>query len=192
MTPKPDSAHATKADLVNIKTRPWERTGVITQDTPSKPPRSTDPPSGPSASDPVPRGVRITKDLLERYSLTKGCSKCEAIRREDDSNTVSHNRECRERIEHAMAQNAEHREKLKEVEERQNKYLARRVEEQDVGKKDDHTAQAAAEEQVDAYPEFVVDYICYGCAPSDDDRDELATNVVDQSPKAVVEADIPI
>jgi hypothetical protein len=60
------------------------------------------------------------------------------------------------------------------------------VEEQDVGKKDGPTAPIAAEEQVDANPEFAVDYICYECAPSDDDRDELVTSVVDQSPKAVV------
>ena len=94
-----------------------------------------------------------------------------------------------------MAQNAEHREKLKEVEQRQNMYLARRVEEQDVDKRDGPTAQIAAEEQVDANPEFVVDYICYECAPSEDDRDELVTSVVDQSPKAAVskggKADIP-
>ena len=93
VTPKPDSTHVTKSSLVNIKTRPWETTGVITQDSHAKPPKSTDPPSGPSASDPVPRGLRITRDLLEKYSLTKGCPKCEAIRREDDSNTVHHNRE---------------------------------------------------------------------------------------------------
>ena len=113
VTPKPASSHATKSALVNIKTRPWESTGVITQDTASKPPRSTDPPSGPSASDPVPRGLRITRALLEKYSLTKGCPKCEAIRREDDSNTVHHNRECRKRIESAMAEDNEHSSKLR-------------------------------------------------------------------------------
>ena len=71
VTPKPDSAQATKDSLVNIKTRPWESTGVITQNAPGIPPKTKDPPSGPSPTDPVPRGLRITRDILERYSLTK-------------------------------------------------------------------------------------------------------------------------
>ena len=97
------------------------------------PPKSADPPSGPSSQDPVPRGLRITRDLLERYGLTKGCPKCEAIRRDDDSNTVHHNRACRQRVELEMAKDADQSKKLKEIEERQNKYVARRIEEQDVG-----------------------------------------------------------
>ena len=60
------------------------------------------------------------------------------------------------------------------------------MEEQDVGKRDASTAQIAAEGHVDANPEFAIDYICYECAPSDHDRDELVTSVVDQSPKDVV------
>ena len=66
--PKPDSARPTKAALINIQTGPWGATGVITQDTRAVPPPSlkcADPSSGPSSQDLVPRGLRITKDLLE-------------------------------------------------------------------------------------------------------------------------------
>ena len=100
---------------------------MITQDTQVGAPKVKDPPSVQSLSDPVPRGLRITRELLERYSFTKGCSKWEAIRREDDINAVHHNRECRKRIETEMTNATEHSKKRREIEERQNKYLARRV-----------------------------------------------------------------
>ena len=58
-----------------------------------------------------------------------------------------------------MAQDAEHRNKLKEFEDRQNKYLARRVEEQDADRKDGPPAPDTAGEDVDKNPEFSADYI---------------------------------
>ena len=146
VTPKPDNTPVTKSSLINIKTRPCEVKGVITQDTPSKPHTSKDPPTGPSPSDPVPRGLRITRDLLERYSLAKGCPKCEAIRRNHDSNSVHHHRDCRKRVEQALAQDADDSQQLKEIEQRQNKYLARRVEEQDLNKTDGPPAPDIARE----------------------------------------------
>ena len=144
--PIPAGTQPTKASLTSIKTGPWGATEVITQDTKTDAPKSKDVPSVPSPTDPVPRGFRITRDVFEKYSLTKGCPKCEAIRREDDSNTIHHNRECRKRIEAAMTQDVEQNKKLREIEERQNKYLARRVEEHDFGVPRSHsTDQGAAE-----------------------------------------------
>ena len=52
------------------------------------------------------------------------------IRREDDSNTVHHNRVCRKRVELDMEKNADRSKKLKDIEERQDKYMARRMKEQ--------------------------------------------------------------
>ena len=63
VTPKPDSAHATKEALTTIKTRPWESTGVITQHNTPVLPKCKDPPSGPSSTDPVPRGLRINREI---------------------------------------------------------------------------------------------------------------------------------
>ena len=72
--PKPAGTRPTKADLTNIKTGPWGATEVITQDTRVDAPKSKDDPSGPSPSDPVLRGLRITRELLERNSFTTGVS----------------------------------------------------------------------------------------------------------------------
>ena len=103
----PPARNRQNTSLTNIKTGPRGATEVIPQDTKVDAPKSKDIPSVPSPSDPVPRGLRITRDILETYDLTKGCPKCEAIRRDDDSNTVHHNRECRKRIEAAMTQDVE-------------------------------------------------------------------------------------
>ena len=64
-------------------------------------------PSMPSPSDPFPRGLRITRDLPDMQSLTNGCPKCEEVRRDDDSKTAHHNRECRTRSEAEMAPDIE-------------------------------------------------------------------------------------
>ena len=116
VTPKPDSAHATEEALTTIKTRPWESTGVISQHNTPVLPKCKDPPSGPSSTDPVPRGFRTTRDLLERHGLTKGCPKCESIRRDENSNSVHHNQACRKRIEAAMTQDESENKKLRDIE----------------------------------------------------------------------------
>ena len=64
-----------------------------------------------------------------------------------------------------MAQDDGQSKTLKDIEERQNKYLARRVEEQDADNMGRSTAQSAAEERAEETPEFAVDYVCYECAP---------------------------
>ena len=85
-----------------------------------------------------------------------------------------------------MAQDVDHNKKLKDIEERQNKYFARRVEEQDVDNMGRSTAQSAAEERSDETPESAVDYICYECAPLEEECDELATGCLHHSPAAQV------
>ena len=190
--PKPESARPTRAALINIRTGQWGATRVITQDTPTVPSKPADPPSGHSPHDPVPRGLRITRDLLEKHGLTKGCPKCEETRREYDSNTVDHNRACRKRVELEMENNAEQSQKLKDIEERQHKYLARRIEEQvsghvgppsssvvgapvggsgpaapptEVLEASREGSSTSAGGVVDASPQQSIDHICHECAP---------------------------
>ena len=62
-----------------------------------------------------------------------------------------------------MSQDAEHSQKLKEIENRQNMYLARRVEEHEVGHAD-----------ANADAEFTADYMCHECTPSAEDSIALA------------------
>ena len=48
----------------------------------------------------VPRAMRIMKPDLVRYGYTKGCRKCEMMRRGDNSQpTLGHSPDCRRRIE---------------------------------------------------------------------------------------------
>ena len=108
-------------------------------------------------------GVSESPKIFLTYSLTKGCPKCEAIRRIDETNTVHHNKECRTRIEQCMSQDAEHSQKLKEIENRQNKYLARRVDGHEVGRAD-----------VNGDMEFTADYMCHECTPSEENSIALA------------------
>ena len=82
-----------------------------------------------------------------------------------------------------MAQNADHSKKLDEATERQNKYLARRVEEQDTDRKGGSTTPIPAEEHDDQTSEFAVDYMCTECSPSDYGHDELVTSAVSPGPQ---------
>ena len=81
--PKPESAHTTKASLDVIDTGPAGGTEVITQASSGSVPKVVDPPHAASPSDPVPRGFRVTKELLDKFNYTKDCPKCEALKRGD-------------------------------------------------------------------------------------------------------------
>jgi hypothetical protein len=86
---------------------------------------------GSSKTDPVPRGFRVTKDLLDKFQYSKGCSKCESLRRREDRDTIHHSKDCRKLVEELMKQDPALNKKLSEVEDRQNRWLGRRVEAHD-------------------------------------------------------------
>ena len=88
-----------QAALDAIASGPSGGSQVITQGSAATPPREEEQPPGSSESDPVPRGFRVTKDLLDKFDFSKGCPKCEALRRGDNKQTVHHSKECRKRIE---------------------------------------------------------------------------------------------
>ena len=76
--------------------------------------------------------------------IRKGFTKCEALRRGEEHNTVHHNRDCRKRIEKHMTEDKQLPEKLTEVEEIMNRYFARQVESADKDRNVSHDTNAAA------------------------------------------------
>ena len=129
--PKPEGVLTTKASLDVIASGPAGGSAVITQKISGPTKRAEDGIPGPSESDPVPRGFRVTKDLLEKIDDTKGCPKCESLRRGDRHQTVHHSKGCRKRIEERMKEYPQPRKKLDEVEEKQNRWIGRRIEAHD-------------------------------------------------------------
>ena len=74
----------------------------------------------PSRAEPVPRKVYLTKAILNKYGMTDGCVGCTnaAI----GGTGIAHSEECRKRIEKAMQEDHEDREKLKESRKRQMEF----------------------------------------------------------------------
>ena len=126
--PRPDTVRVTREMLKHIKAGPGNTTEVITQGSGDKPAPSAEETQPPQAEEPVPRSFRITQELLSKFGYSKGCPKCEALRRGDEHRTVHHNRECRRRVEMEMNKDDLLSGKLSEAEERKKGYLARRVE----------------------------------------------------------------
>ena len=81
--------------------------------------------------EPVPRSVSFTQELVDNIGYSKGCPRCEAMRRGDDLRTVHHSRECRNRVEGIMREGIGYAQTHAEVERKKDQYLARRVEEGD-------------------------------------------------------------
>ena len=130
--PRPDGVPTTKAALDAIASGPSGGSEVITQGSAAMPPGKEDKAPGSSEPDPVPRGSRVTKDLLDKFELTKGCPKCESLRRGENRTTIHHSKECRKRIEELMQKDPTLIKKLSEVGDRQNRWLGRCVEAHDV------------------------------------------------------------
>ena len=128
---RPDTVRVTREALNNIKVGPGNTAEVITQVSGDKPTPSVEETQPPRAEEPVPRSFRITQELLSKFGISKGCPKCEALRRGDDHKTVHHNRECRKRVETEMNKDELLSRKLSETEEKNKGYLARQVEASD-------------------------------------------------------------
>ena len=129
--PRPDTVKVTKEALTNINVGPWNPSEVITQGSGGKPSPMAEETQPPHAEEPVPRSFRITQELLGKFDYTKGCPKCEALRRGDEHKTVHHSRECRKRLETEMTKDDTLSKKLAAVEERKKHYIARQVESSD-------------------------------------------------------------
>ena len=93
--PKPEGVPITKASLDVIAPGPAGGSAVITQKSSGPTKKAEDVIPGASESDPVPRGFRVTKELLDKFDYSNGCPKCEALRRGDRHQTVHQSKECR-------------------------------------------------------------------------------------------------
>lgn len=82
----------------------------------------------PMDSTPVPRSMRITQDMLVKYGYTSSCAKCRSLQRGEAQGTLGHSRECRNRLESAVQDDAAFKGKLEAAEERKAKYLAEEIE----------------------------------------------------------------
>ena len=118
MDPRPDTVRVTREALNQIRVGPWDPSEVITQDSEDKPSPSKDEMQPSPVDEPVPRSVRITQERLEKFGFTKGCPKCEALRRGDEHKSVHHNTTCRKRIETEMSKDDHLSKKLSDVEEK--------------------------------------------------------------------------
>ena len=86
-----------KNDIENVKITPWNLDGADQDEVVVIPavsePNLAKPPKG------VPRGVKIGQAELKQFGYTKGCPKCEKMRRGDKTTpTLGHSEACRARI----------------------------------------------------------------------------------------------
>ena len=78
----------------------------------------------------LPYRVKISKPVLDIVGYSRGCSKCAAMQAGDKRRTKNHHHSeaCRSRVEQAMMSNESMKKAVVEIEERQNEWLARQVE----------------------------------------------------------------
>ena len=76
----------------------------------------------------APRSMFLTKAILQRFGHTASCAKCRALCRGELNTTLTHAKECRERLERAVAQDKVLKRKLDNAEERKTKYFADEIE----------------------------------------------------------------
>ena len=99
---------------------------------------------------PKVRRMHIDRDMISRFGPTPGCPKCVAIRIGDNSRpALGHSSACRTRIEGKLSEDPVLARKLQKAKEREDEYLARRIEAGDVEAK---RARVASEAEVELVP----------------------------------------
>ena len=79
-----------------------------------------------------------------RNSGTQGCPKCEALRRDDREHKGHHSNERRKRVEEWMKEDPELKKKLQTIDDKQDRWIGRRIEAQDQSKPPPEQASAAS------------------------------------------------
>ena len=98
------------------------------------------PPAEPSEQDcvgPIPRSIRITKEMLDKHGYCQRCPKCRAMLRGAPQGTLGHSAECRKTMMEKLKEDPDYREKLEETENRKIRYLAEELEREDRKRKVD-------------------------------------------------------
>ena len=111
---------------------------------------------------PLPRRLKITMQVLERYGTTDDCPQCRHVRDFRETKPgIAHTERCRERIVEAMRQDDAGRQRLEDVEQRQNRGIAARIQQHDVSAEegnvqkdgdDDDAPQIRAEQEFTNVP----------------------------------------
>ena len=84
----------------------------------------------------VPREFTVKAKYLKDYGYTRGCRKCDAIKRGDQGHgNRSHNKECKDRIRECAQHDEVERSVIDMGEERGNEYIAKEIEKNDGVKK---------------------------------------------------------
>ena len=115
--PRTDTVKVTREAFNLIQNGPWDSSEVSAQDSGHKLAPSKEVTQHSPKAEPVPRSFRINQEKLAKFGLTKGCPKCEALRRGDKHDTVHHSGECRKRLEIEMGRDDSMPKKLSEIEE---------------------------------------------------------------------------
>ena len=133
---KPLPEKLTAAMLDDIRGTPWAPGGDIC-DQPFEipaarvrylPPEPDVPDAAPDIG-PIPRGMRITQDIIDRVGYSAKCAKCRAWSRGDYSKSnLGHSQECWQRVESMIAQDEVVRKKYEESEARKNQFYAQEIE----------------------------------------------------------------
>ena len=91
-----------------------------------------DAPVVPDEERPVPRNVKITHDIIERFGYTPGCAKCRKLLRNEYSHpSLAHSQDCRIRIEAASKADPAYRDRVERAEQRKIDFYAKEVEQMD-------------------------------------------------------------
>ena len=125
----------TLEDLDAIKGSPWAPSGVLRDVLPDVP-RPTlsrnEPPFVLHEERPVPRNMKITRDIIKKFGHTPGCAKCRKLSRNEYSHRgLVHSQDCRTRIEAASRTDPVYRDRAERPEQRKMGFYAKEVERSD-------------------------------------------------------------
>ena len=96
---QPIPTEVTMEILDQVRGAPWAPTGVA-KSTEDVHPASTTPEEPVEYHEPfMPRSMKITKAVIEKFGYSTRCLRCRAMSQGDTRTTRAHSRECRERIE---------------------------------------------------------------------------------------------
>ena len=120
------------ASFERIRGTPWAPQGEVQDSIPEIPRAPVEPTATeeePESGGPVPRAVRITREVVSRYGPSPGCLKCRAWARGDMSQpTRPHTPACRARLEQCMREDESTRRMVEEADARRTRYMAEEVE----------------------------------------------------------------
>ena len=119
-------------DLDMIKGSPWTPSGVLREvlsDVPRPVLNRDDHAYQQTEEGPVPRSMRITKEIVQKFGYTPGCAKCRKWSRDEYSPPGQpHSLECRTKIEAASKADPVYRNRAERAEQRKKDFMAKDVE----------------------------------------------------------------